>query len=250
MTHSLRGVPLLPVLFLLLLAPLAALNGGAATPAAVQATAVQAPVPAQPIAAPPAPLPMARQMAVARRLAGAAVPDAAADDARPQDRHVAGRHRGVPRRSARVDRRAAAARTSAVATSSSSPTAGEAGLARVAITGYSEENVQRFFDSPGEPAPADKTLAALVEKYKPATIALSIGGSPRRDPQPHPRRLAVHHRGHRSRGRQANRARPSRSSRNCSTPGSPRRASTTSCWSSGRSTSRGGRCRTRSSRRA
>ena len=55
--------------------------------------------------------------------------------------------------------------------------AGDAGLVRVAITGYSEENVQRFFDSPSEPAPADKTLAALVEKYKPATIALGVGGS-------------------------------------------------------------------------
>jgi cyclophilin family peptidyl-prolyl cis-trans isomerase len=55
--------------------------------------------------------------------------------------------------------------------------AGQAGLARVAITGYAEENIQRFFESPDEPAAADKTLAALVARYQPARIALSIGGS-------------------------------------------------------------------------
>ena len=54
--------------------------------------------------------------------------------------------------------------------------AGEAGLARVAITGYSEEHVQRFFESPSEPAAADKALAALVEKHKPASIGLSTSG--------------------------------------------------------------------------
>jgi Xaa-Pro dipeptidase len=54
---------------------------------------------------------------------------------------------------------------------------GEAGLVRVAITGYAEESVQRFFDSPNEPAAADKTLADLVARYKPAAIALGIGGA-------------------------------------------------------------------------
>jgi cyclophilin family peptidyl-prolyl cis-trans isomerase/Xaa-Pro aminopeptidase len=55
--------------------------------------------------------------------------------------------------------------------------AGEAGLRRVSITGYSEENVQRFFESPSEPAPANKVLAELVAKHKPASIALSATGS-------------------------------------------------------------------------
>ena len=55
--------------------------------------------------------------------------------------------------------------------------AGEAGLARVALTGYAEENVQRYFESPGEPAAQGKALAGLVAKYTPASIALAIGGS-------------------------------------------------------------------------
>ena len=55
--------------------------------------------------------------------------------------------------------------------------AGDTGLARVAITGYSEENVQRFFDSPSEPAAADKALADLVAKFKPTSIALAATGS-------------------------------------------------------------------------
>ena len=54
---------------------------------------------------------------------------------------------------------------------------GQAGLVRTAITGYSEETIQRFFDSPNEPVPAAKALPELVAKYAPATIALSIGGS-------------------------------------------------------------------------
>jgi cyclophilin family peptidyl-prolyl cis-trans isomerase len=55
--------------------------------------------------------------------------------------------------------------------------AGEAGLRRVAITGYAEENVQRFFESPGEPAPANKALAELIARHKPSSIALSATGS-------------------------------------------------------------------------
>jgi len=55
--------------------------------------------------------------------------------------------------------------------------AGDAGLARVALTGYAEENVQRFFESPNEPAAPGKALANLVARYKPASIALAIGGS-------------------------------------------------------------------------
>ncbi|RPJ71889.1 MAG: M24 family metallopeptidase [Acidobacteria bacterium] len=177
MTHSLRGVRLLPVLVLLVLAPLAAQNGATVVPAPpVQAAAVQAPVPAQPLAAPPAPLPMARQIAVregwlARRYQmllpmmrthkvgmWVVVTEEFHDD--PLAWVIAPPRPYVGRRDIFVF-----------------ADAGEAGLARIAITGYSEENVQRFFESPGEPAPADKTVAALVEKYKPSTIALSIGGS-------------------------------------------------------------------------
>ncbi|MFB3852370.1 MAG: peptidylprolyl isomerase [Vicinamibacterales bacterium] len=53
---------------------------------------------------------------------------------------------------------------------------GDNGLRRVAITGYAEESVQRFFEPPDEPA-ADKAIAALVTKYQPKAIALGIGGS-------------------------------------------------------------------------
>ncbi len=55
--------------------------------------------------------------------------------------------------------------------------AGDAGLKRVAVTGYAEESVQRFFESPDEPAPANTVLPALVAKYQPKTIALGIGGT-------------------------------------------------------------------------
>ena len=54
--------------------------------------------------------------------------------------------------------------------------AGAGGLKRIAITGYSEDNLKRFFESPDEPVPADKRLAQLVEQYDPKTIALGIGG--------------------------------------------------------------------------
>lgn len=55
--------------------------------------------------------------------------------------------------------------------------AGGAGLARAAITGYSEESVQRLFESPDEPVPLAKALPALVARYRPETIALAIGGT-------------------------------------------------------------------------
>jgi cyclophilin family peptidyl-prolyl cis-trans isomerase/Xaa-Pro aminopeptidase len=55
--------------------------------------------------------------------------------------------------------------------------AGASGLVRTAVTGYSEESVQRFFDSPSEPVPLAKALPDLVAKYAPKTIALSIGGA-------------------------------------------------------------------------
>jgi len=55
--------------------------------------------------------------------------------------------------------------------------AGADGLKRIAITGYSEDNLKRFFESPDEPVPADKRLGQLVEQYDPKTIALGIGGA-------------------------------------------------------------------------
>jgi Xaa-Pro aminopeptidase len=55
--------------------------------------------------------------------------------------------------------------------------AGGAGLKRIAITGYAEDNLKRFFESPDEPVPADQRLAQLVEQYDPRTIALGIGGA-------------------------------------------------------------------------
>jgi Xaa-Pro dipeptidase len=53
--------------------------------------------------------------------------------------------------------------------------AGDAGLKKVAVTGYTEENLAAFFET-GEPVPADKRLAELVATYQPKTIGLSIGG--------------------------------------------------------------------------
>jgi Xaa-Pro dipeptidase len=46
----------------------------------------------------------------------------------------------------------------------------------VAVTGYAEENVRRFFETSPEPLPAAKTLPALYAQHLPKTIALSIGG--------------------------------------------------------------------------
>ncbi len=54
---------------------------------------------------------------------------------------------------------------------------GAQGLKKYAITGYTEENLARFFDAPTtEPRPAAPTLRALYEQWKPATIALGIQG--------------------------------------------------------------------------
>ena len=55
--------------------------------------------------------------------------------------------------------------------------AGAAGLKRIAITGYSEDNLKRFFESPDEPVPADVRLGQLVNQYDPKTIGLSMGGA-------------------------------------------------------------------------
>jgi Xaa-Pro dipeptidase len=52
---------------------------------------------------------------------------------------------------------------------------GEKGLRKIAITGFAEENLQQFFESPDEPRPADKVLPELYEQYRPQKIALSFG---------------------------------------------------------------------------
>ena len=56
--------------------------------------------------------------------------------------------------------------------------AGDAGLKKIAVTGYSEENVQRFFESTDDPSqhPVDKQLKALWDTYHPAHIGLGIDG--------------------------------------------------------------------------
>src|SRR5271156_5910919 len=54
--------------------------------------------------------------------------------------------------------------------------AGEKGLRKIAITGYSEENLQKFFESDDEPQTADKQLRALWDTYHPEHIALGIDG--------------------------------------------------------------------------
>lgn len=54
--------------------------------------------------------------------------------------------------------------------------AGDAGLRRVAITGFASEHLQRFFESPDEPRPAKEVLPELYAEHDPQTIALSIDG--------------------------------------------------------------------------
>jgi Xaa-Pro aminopeptidase len=50
-------------------------------------------------------------------------------------------------------------------------------LRALALTGYAEENLKRFFETTDQPRPAGQTLAALYLEHKPAKIGLSIGGS-------------------------------------------------------------------------
>jgi Xaa-Pro aminopeptidase len=49
-------------------------------------------------------------------------------------------------------------------------------LRRVAVTGYSEDNLKRFFESPDEPVPPAQRFAELYREHQPKTIGLSIGG--------------------------------------------------------------------------
>jgi Xaa-Pro aminopeptidase len=53
---------------------------------------------------------------------------------------------------------------------------GDAGLRRVAITGYAGEHVKRFFESPDDPRPAKDVLPELFAEHDPQSIALSIDG--------------------------------------------------------------------------
>ena len=46
--------------------------------------------------------------------------------------------------------------------------AGEKGLRRVAITGFAEERLRQFFESPVEPRPATQVLPELVKEHAPA----------------------------------------------------------------------------------
>ena len=50
---------------------------------------------------------------------------------------------------------------------------GDQGLRKVAVTGYSEETLKRFFENEDDPRPSDQVLHELYEKYKPKKIALS-----------------------------------------------------------------------------
>src|SRR3954471_19180977 len=47
-------------------------------------------------------------------------------------------------------------------------------LRKVAITGYAEENVKRFFEEEDDPKPAEQQLHALYAQYHPKHIGLSI----------------------------------------------------------------------------
>ncbi|WP_164020626.1 M24 family metallopeptidase [Pyxidicoccus trucidator] len=54
--------------------------------------------------------------------------------------------------------------------------AGTEGLKRVALTGYSEAALKRFFELPAEGRTAREVLAELDARHQPKTIALGIGG--------------------------------------------------------------------------
>jgi len=53
--------------------------------------------------------------------------------------------------------------------------AGQAGLKKFAVTGYSEETVERFFEVPA-PGVGAKALREWFDRFQPKTIALGIGG--------------------------------------------------------------------------
>ena len=53
---------------------------------------------------------------------------------------------------------------------------GDAGLRKVAITGFASEHLRRFFENPDEPRPAKEVLPELFAEHNPQAIALSIDG--------------------------------------------------------------------------
>src|SRR5262245_39988643 len=53
---------------------------------------------------------------------------------------------------------------------------GEKGLRKVAVTGFAEESLRRFFESPAEPRPPDKILPELFAAHPPRRIGLSLSG--------------------------------------------------------------------------
>lgn len=53
---------------------------------------------------------------------------------------------------------------------------GDKGLRRVAITGFAEERLRQYFESPIEPRPAKDVLPELYAQHQPQRIALNIGG--------------------------------------------------------------------------
>lgn len=53
----------------------------------------------------------------------------------------------------------------------------DSGLRKVAATGYWEETVARFFESPIDPRPSAEVLRALYETHQPEVIGLGTGGS-------------------------------------------------------------------------
>jgi Xaa-Pro aminopeptidase len=60
--------------------------------------------------------------------------------------------------------------------------AGDEGLKRMAMAGYEEENLVRFFEmprfvpDPDKPRPSQEVLAEIYEEYRPERIGLGIGG--------------------------------------------------------------------------
>lgn len=48
-------------------------------------------------------------------------------------------------------------------------------LRKIAVTGYAEDNLKRFFETEDDPKPADKVLPLLYAQYHPQHIGLSIG---------------------------------------------------------------------------
>lgn len=51
---------------------------------------------------------------------------------------------------------------------------GDKGLRKIALTGYAEDNLKRFFETSDEPKPLEKALPELYQTYHPKKIGLSI----------------------------------------------------------------------------